>query len=144
MNLEELSLQLSMQIEKGNNTTGLPRRVFYGRAIEQAKEVFPEFAEAVRVHSQELLSLKRAISPFESSKGNVFQDVFKQVPGLSQAYGTVVRKLYQRMQSSLSVRTGYAHLPSEHSITIEPTDGSVVYVVGTLGGNTAQWTTKKK
>ncbi len=145
MNLEELSVQMvSMQIEKGNKTTGLPRRVFYGRAIEQAKEIFPEFAEAVQVHTQELHTSKKHISPFDSSKGGIFQDVFRQVPGLSHAYGMITRRLYQSLQPSDTVGRTQRYLPSQHSIVIEPKDGSVVYVVGTVGGNAVQWTTKKK
>lgn len=90
MNVEELTAKL----EAAQKMAGLSRKEAYNEALDDAKRLFPDFARAVACHLNAVSKGER-LSPYKTPTADVFRRVFESVPGLSRAYGFVLKSEFK-------------------------------------------------
>ncbi len=60
------------------------------RTLEAAMQRFPEFSTALNEHLELVRTTRTVVSPYETNNSGTFESTFKEVQGLSNAYGRLV------------------------------------------------------
>ena len=80
------------------------------KPFEEAKQRFPEFERAANEHLESVRTTKEVVVPYETKDGELFKSAFKEVSGLSNEYGKLVRSvLPERTKGYFYLEAGFPY-----------------------------------